>query len=130
MMTRVCGARGFKRRTHSTPLMPGRLMSINTTLGFSCGRACSAASAVAYWLRHSNPSARLITRARVPRNCSLSSTMDTVMAMIVLALTDGHGQPDERAAARGRPDGKTAADILHPPLHVAQSISGLRGRSE
>ena len=33
-------------RTHSTPLMPGRLMSMSTTSGFTTGRFCSAASAL------------------------------------------------------------------------------------
>src|SRR5260221_110793 len=31
----VLGRRGFKRRTHSMPFMPGRLMSNSTSKGFS-----------------------------------------------------------------------------------------------
>src|ERR1051326_8531320 len=62
--------------------MPGRLMSIRTTSGGSLGSAARASSALACWLRQRKPSARLITRASVPRNWSLSSTMETVIDML------------------------------------------------
>ncbi len=77
-----CGAASFNCRTHSTPFIPGRLMSIKTTSGRSLGKVSRAASASAYWLMQRKPSARLITRASVPRNCSLSSTMETVMGIL------------------------------------------------
>src|ERR1017187_3362832 len=87
----ICGATCFNCRTHSTPFIPGRLISISTTSGRSLGKPSSAASALGYWLTHLNPSARPITRAKVPRNWSLSSTMETEIGMVQ------PGQDDEPA---------------------------------
>src|SRR6266550_989417 len=123
IITCVSGRSCFSWRTHSTPLMPGRLISISTTPGFSLGRASSAVSAVACWPRQRKPSARLTTRARVPRNWSLSSTMETVIAMVGSAFSERRRQANQRAAFRARAERKIAADILHPFAHVAQSIS-------
>src|ERR1043165_7369697 len=123
IITWVSGRSCFSCRTHSTPLRPGRLISINTTSGLSFGRASSAASAVACWPRQRKPSARLSTRASVPRNWSLSSTMETVIAMVASAFSERRRQTNQRAAFGGRAERKSAADILQPFAHVAQSIS-------
>src|SRR6185503_20760465 len=125
MMMCVCGSSGLSLRTHSTPFMPGRLMSINTTFGFSFGMPSRAASALPCSPTHSKPSARLSTRASVPRNCSLSSTMETVMGMSGSAFGQRHGQADNGALLGSRPYRKAAAHILHATAHVAQSVSAL-----
>src|ERR1700753_3901689 len=99
--------------------MPGRLMSMSTTSGLSFGSDSSAASALGYWLRQRKPSSRLMSFASVVRNCSLSSTMDTEVP-ISFNILDGHSQAHQRAAAGRVGDRKTAADIFHSFVHVAQ----------
>src|ERR1051325_7213526 len=127
MMTWVDGNRCFNSRTHSTPFMPGRLMSMRTTSGFSCGNAFNASSAFACSPTQRNPSERFRMRAMVPRNLSLSSTMQTPIGMLISLMPDWAGQPRDRAAFARGADGEAAADIFHAFLHVAQSISaGLR----
>src|SRR5688572_30403183 len=112
--------------------MPGRLMSMSTTSGFSRGTFSNAASALACWPRQVKPSARSRTRASVPRNWSLSSTMETVIGMTSTFVADFRpercGQADDRAAFRRRVGSESAAHILHPLAHVAQSISALVAR--
>src|SRR6185312_11363934 len=66
------------------------------------------------------PSARLSTRARVSRNLSLSSTMETLMGIVDLYR---RRQSDKSALPRRRLHGKTSSDIFHAFSHVAQSIS-------
>src|SRR6185369_30989 len=72
------------------------------------------------------PSSRLITRASVPRNCSLSSTIETVMLIDWLVVVQGYSQTYHRTCLRCPADRKTAADVLHSFAHVAQPVPGLR----
>src|SRR5882762_6028705 len=107
--------------------MPGRLMSISTTSGFTCGKSFTASSALAYWLTQLKPSARFSTRASVVRNWSLSSTMDTEMGIILNGL-QRNVQAHEGSALGAGDDGKLSADIFHPFFHVTQAVPVLRGR--
>src|SRR5437867_356603 len=77
---------------------------------------------------HWNPSVRLITRASVPRNWSLSSTMETVIAMVRSAVAQRDNQAYQSAASGCGTDGKTPAQVFQPFAHVAQTTSGLRRR--
>src|SRR5690242_17138129 len=99
--------------------MPGRLMSIRTTSGLTFGKSLRASSALGYWLTQRKPSARLRTRARVPRNFSLSSTIETEMGMVfrlrfAFGVHPGKGdrQLHQRTTIGAGRNGKFAADIL------------------
>src|SRR5579872_4170964 len=64
-------------------------------------------------------------RASVPRNCSLSSTMEMVIGISSLRALDGwHCQTHDGPAFGRRLDLKLSSDILHSRAHVAQPISG------
>ena len=102
---------------------------MSTTSGRSLGRPSRAASALAYWLTHRKPSARLITRARVPRSCSLSSTMETVMGMEKGVVAGGRSRGSESSlvgpaapsGARGSPvrAGRDRSCRRRPPCACA-----------
>src|SRR5882672_8915148 len=83
-MNWVFGRRGFSFFTASTPLMPGRLMSIKTTFGCFSGSRASALSASPHSPARRKPDARLIQPARILRAWASSSTMETAIAMEVL----------------------------------------------
>src|SRR5664280_472860 len=123
----IPGTSAFNCRTHCTPFMPGKLMSISTTSGRTWGRSFRASSALAYWLRQRKPSARLSTRARVARNLSLSSTMETEMDMadFLNGVSEGNGQAHNRSGLRSRTDRKFSVNVFHSSAHVAESVSRL-----
>src|SRR5215469_9344086 len=132
IMTWTSGKIFFNWRTHSTPLMPGRLISIRTTSGLAVGKPLRASSALGYWLTQRKPSARFSTRASVPRNFSLSSTIETEIGMtfrlrfiFCVHPRNRHGQPHERTTVCAAGYEKFAANIGHALLHIAQAVSVL-----
>ena len=62
---------------HSIPLMPGRLMSINTTSTSCAGRPSNAVSPSGNTWMHSKPFEPLINTRSASRMSSVSSTTDT-----------------------------------------------------
>src|ERR1039458_1640846 len=75
----VCGNCGLSWRTHSTPFMPGSLMSINTTSGFCRGSCARPSSAHSNPLTNSKPSASASQPFKISRTGASSSTMETRM---------------------------------------------------
>src|ERR1017187_10102364 len=84
----VCGKSGLSWRTHSTPLMPGSLMSINTTSGFCRGSCTRLSSAHSNPLTNSKPSASASQPFKISRTGASSSTMET---RIITFFSDGKG---------------------------------------
>ena len=81
-------------RTHSTPLMPGRLMSISTTSGFTTGNSRKASSADPYQPRQRKSRERPRTRISASRMPASSSTIATVMLILFCSNPFEIGQAD------------------------------------
>src|SRR5260221_8828719 len=79
MMICVAGRTGLSWRTHSTPLSPGRLISIKTTCGTVFGSSRKALSALGCWLKQRKPGEPSINCARLARTDESSSTIETEM---------------------------------------------------
>src|ERR1035437_5433573 len=155
MMNCVAGSARFNLRTASTPFIPGRLMSINTTSGFFSGRSLSALSASPHSPASRKPEARPIQPAIIFRAWGSSSTIETATDMAHLYITllrqgavicfddapgpgfDHHHEFGARTLpGRGLPF-TAAADFAQPLLHVRQTVAeheplavcGFQGRS-
>src|SRR6516162_9100420 len=115
----------FNWRVHSTPFKPGKLISINTTSGPSLGRPTNAVSASPYWLTQRNPSERFSTRASVPRNCSLSSTMETVIGMASAVSLSWRGARRQIVFVALPPPA-----LLCPSAHTARAADGAKQQEQ
>src|ERR1017187_5767887 len=68
-------------RTHSTQLMPGRLLYLKATSGFNLGLSSRAYYALECWLTQRKPGELLISFISEERTPGSSSTMETAMIM-------------------------------------------------
>src|SRR5258705_2305390 len=128
----------FSWRTHSMPLSPGRLISISTTAGFSCGNFTSALSALPCSLTEAKPSARRIQLARMCRAGASSSIIETEISTTLLTYTsmvksnchqfslhrhiNWHGKSYFCPCARGALDVARAADFFQSLAHILQPV--------
>src|SRR5437867_5140203 len=127
MSTCVFGASSLRRRTQWTPSMPGRLMSMNTTLGCIRGISRKASSAFPYSPTQITPGPRFKIPARLLRTSASSSTTATVIKSSSIFdiswLPERQDQPHGSPAAGPALLREAAAELLHSLLHVGQAIT-------
>src|SRR6185437_1694833 len=127
----------FNWRTQSIPLIPGRLISINTTSGFVTGKFSSAISALGYTSSQLKPSLRFISICNPTRISLMSSTIATLIICKSGSVTNLSYCYDfllnkkvlnryaaiYKCAVSGRGNQqKFSVDLLYPVLHILQAV--------